>query len=92
MRSSASPSLAVLAVVLGVCAAAKDRIVCDTTVGVGDGTLIIELWEDIAPNGVQRFSEMVEDGFFTDMPFFRCAPKPPVQTRVLFFLCRRACP
>ena len=65
------PSL--LCALLGACAAAKDRVVCETTVGVGDGILTIELWDDIAPKGVERFSAMVEDGFFTDIPFFRCA-------------------
>ena len=47
------------------------RLVCETTVQSGDGILEIELWPTVAPHGVQRAVELVEDGFFNDLPFFR---------------------
>lgn len=44
---------------------------CETTVQVGDGMITIELWPWAAPHGVKRVVDMAEDGFFTDLPFFR---------------------
>ena len=55
------------------------HIECETTVAVGDGKLVIELWEETAPIGVERFVALVEDGFFTDLPFFRAIPRFLIQ-------------
>jgi len=52
-------------------AQARQVLNCETTVAVGDGRLVIELWEDIAPIGAKRVKELAESGFFTDLPFFR---------------------
>jgi peptidyl-prolyl cis-trans isomerase A (cyclophilin A) len=52
---------------------------CDTTVAVSDGRITIELWERTAPNGVKRFVDLVESGFFTDLPFFRAIPNFLIQ-------------
>lgn len=51
----------------------------DTTVQVGDGTIVMDLWDRTAPIGAQRFVELVEDGFFTDLPFFRAIPRFLIQ-------------
>jgi hypothetical protein len=69
----------VLALVASVAAIPPRQIVCDTTVQVGDGRIIIELWEQTAPIGVKRFVELVNDGFFEDLPFFRAIPNFLVQ-------------
>jgi cyclophilin family peptidyl-prolyl cis-trans isomerase len=46
------------------------KILCETTVKVGDGVLEIELWSATAPIGVRRVIDLVNDEFFTDLPFF----------------------
>ena len=53
---------------------AGSRIVCDTSVSVGDGKITIELWPQSAPVGVQRFVDLVKDGFFDGLPMFRAVP------------------
>jgi len=63
--------LITLACVLPARGSQSKRLVCETTVRNGDGVLEIELWPTVAPNGVQRVVELVEDGFFNDLPFFR---------------------
>lgn len=60
-------------------AAPIPRVVCETTVAVGDGELHIDLWQDVAPNGVKRLIELVDDGFFTNLPFFRAIPNFLIQ-------------
>ena len=60
-----------LACALGAHGSPPKRLVCETTVQSGDGILEIELWPAVAPHGVQRAVELVEDGFFNDLPFFR---------------------
>ena len=44
---------------------------CETT----QGLLRIEIYEDWAPLGAARFLELVADGFYTDIAFFRCVDK-----------------
>lgn len=44
------------------------RVKCMTT----KGPLVIEVYRDWAPLGADRFLELVKDGFFTDIAFFRC--------------------
>ena len=39
-----------------------------------DGKIEIELWDEVAPRGVARLTEMVKSGFFVDLPFFRAVP------------------
>lgn len=46
---------------------------------MGDGRIVIDVWEKTAPIGAQRLLEMVNDGFFTDLPFFRAIPRFLVQ-------------
>ena len=55
------------------------KVVCTTTVKQGDGSLTIELWPSSAPVGVQRFVDLVNDGFFTDLPMFRAIPNFLIQ-------------
>ena len=64
---------------VGSTAAGAKQIVCDTTVKVGDGKIVIDLWEKTAPIGAQRLEELVTDGFFTDLPFFRAIPRFLIQ-------------
>jgi len=54
-------------------------VVCETTVNVGNGQIVIELFPEAAPKGVERLVEMVKDGFFTDLPFFRAIPNFLIQ-------------
>ena len=63
----------------GSAAATTRSLVCDTTVKAGDGQLTIELWDQTAPVGVQRLLDMVNDGFFDDLPFFRAIPNFLIQ-------------
>ena len=71
MRTRPLASLVALVVPSLTVAVARDKVVCETTVKAGGGVLTIELWDHVAPIGARRFAEMVEDGFFTDLPFFR---------------------
>jgi peptidylprolyl isomerase/peptidyl-prolyl cis-trans isomerase B (cyclophilin B) len=52
------------------------RAVLDTTRGV----LVIELFPDVAPKTVARFTELVKKGFYDGLPFYRVLPKFLVQT------------
>ena len=63
------PYFVVLFLPVALC---SERLVCETSVKVPDpnGTLEIELWPATAPIGVRRIREMVDSGFFTDLPFF----------------------
>ena len=72
LMARALASLVALLVPALTLAVARDKVVCETTVKSGtDGVLTIELWDHVAPIGARRLTEMVEDGFFTDLPFFR---------------------
>jgi cyclophilin family peptidyl-prolyl cis-trans isomerase len=44
------------------------RVACQTT----KGPLLIEVYPDWAPIGARRFLELVLDGFYTNIAFFRC--------------------
>lgn len=44
------------------------KISCETT----KGPLLFEIYRDWAPNGADRFVELVQTGFFTDIALFRC--------------------
>jgi len=55
------------------------HVVCDTTVNVGDGRIVIELWPHAAPLGVQRLTELVHDHFMDGLPMFRALPNFLVQ-------------
>ena len=46
------------------------RVACETTVKANGGVLEIELFPTSAPIGVQRVVDLVEGGFFTDLPFY----------------------
>ena len=40
-------------------AEASRQVVCETTVAVGDGKLVIDLWDSVAPVGAKRLVELV---------------------------------
>jgi cyclophilin family peptidyl-prolyl cis-trans isomerase len=44
------------------------RVHCTTT----KGPLVIEVYRDWSPLGADRFLELVKDGFYTDIAFYRC--------------------
>ena len=44
------------------------RVSCATT----KGDILLEIYRDWAPLGADRFLELVRDGFFSDIAFFRC--------------------
>jgi peptidyl-prolyl cis-trans isomerase A (cyclophilin A) len=44
------------------------RVHCTTT----KGPLVIEVYRDWSPLGADRFLELVQDGFYTDIAFYRC--------------------
>jgi peptidyl-prolyl cis-trans isomerase A (cyclophilin A) len=44
------------------------RVKCTTT----KGPIVIEVYRDWAPLGADRFLELVKDGFYTDIAFYRC--------------------
>lgn len=71
-----SRSLALLA--LASVARCSVRLSCETTVSVQGGALEIELWPKTAPRGVERLVELVEGGFFTDLPFYSVLDTPGV--------------
>jgi cyclophilin family peptidyl-prolyl cis-trans isomerase len=52
------------------------RAVLDSTRGI----LVIELFPDVAPKTVGRFTELVKKGFYDGLPFYRVLPKFLVQT------------
>ena len=79
MMASMLRSMALLLLLRDVAGGSPDRLVCDTTVAVGDGKITIELWDHVAPIGAKRLAEMAEDGFFTDLPFFRAIPNFLIQ-------------
>lgn len=67
---------ATLMVLVGAAPANRTpRIVCDTTVQVGEGRITIALWPHTAPIGVQRFLDLTNSGFFTQLPLFRAVPR-----------------
>ena len=45
-----------------------DIVECDTT----KGSFVLEIYRDWSPRGADRFVELVKDGFFQDIAFFRC--------------------
>mmetsp|Transcript_11038 Transcript_11038/g.18522 ORF Transcript_11038/g.18522 Transcript_11038/m.18522 type:complete len:258 (+) Transcript_11038:42-815(+) len=53
---------------IGLAQEVNQRVQCETT----KGSLIIEIYRDWAPLGADRFLELVKDGFYTDIAFFRC--------------------
>ena len=79
MSSQRGCLVGVVLALLRAASARGDSIVCDTTVAVGDGKITIELWDDVAPKGAARLVELVEDGFFTNLPFFRAIPNFLIQ-------------
>ena len=48
-------------------APAQYTVELDTT----KGTIVIEVYRDWAPNGADRFYELVQQGYYTDVAFFR---------------------
>lgn len=44
------------------------RVACSTT----KGPFVVEVYRDWAPLGADRFLELVEDSFYTDIPLYRC--------------------
>jgi hypothetical protein len=67
--------LAVLAaVVVRAAAESQDvdtithQVECTTT----KGTLMIDVYRGWSPRGADRFVELIEDGFYNDIAFFRC--------------------
>lgn len=50
------------------------------TIETSQGTLKIELWPDEAPNHVQNFTKLAEDGFYDGLLFHRVIPGFMVQT------------
>ena len=68
-----------LLLIASAAAAIQQHVECDTTVAIGDGKLYIDLWPGTAPIGVARFVELIEGGFFTDLPFFRAIPRFLIQ-------------
>ena len=46
------------------------RVLCDTTAG----PWTVEVHPSWSPNGAKRYLELVEDGFFTNLPLFRAVP------------------
>lgn len=48
---------------------------CETT----QGLIRIEVYKDWAPLGAQRFLDLVQDGFFTDIALYRCVKRFLVQ-------------
>jgi len=52
-------------------AQASVRLKCNTTVGVNDGILEVDLWPGTAAHGVRRIIAMAEDSFFSNLPFFQ---------------------
>mmetsp|Transcript_20089 Transcript_20089/g.19387 ORF Transcript_20089/g.19387 Transcript_20089/m.19387 type:complete len:385 (+) Transcript_20089:170-1324(+) len=51
--------------------AVTSKVVCDTT----KGSITIEVHRGWAPLGADRFIDLVKDGFFTDIAFFRCVER-----------------
>lgn len=47
------------------------RVSCETT----KGQIEIEVYPEWAPVGAQHFLELVVDGFYTNISFFRCVPR-----------------
>jgi len=54
---------------------------CETT----KGPLTIEVHKDWSPLGAERFLELVQDNFFTDIAFFRCVEGFLTQFGYLFY-------
>ena len=52
-------------------APSQTTITCTTNVDVGDGKLVIEMWDQTAPIGVERVVALAESGFLDGLPFFR---------------------
>lgn len=51
------------------------KVVCDTT----KGSITIDVHRGWAPIGADRFIDLVKDGFYTDIAFFRCVKQFLVQ-------------
>ena len=80
MRAAPSPVMMGFGVLLTLAGTASaTRVVCETTVAVGDGKIIIELWPQSAPIGVKRFQELVQGGFMNGLPMFRAIPNFLIQ-------------
>lgn len=50
------------------------------TIETSQGTITIELWPDKAPNHVENFVKLAEDGFYNGLVFHRVIPNFMVQT------------
>lgn len=44
------------------------------TLETSEGTLVLELWDDVAPGHAENFLKLVDDGFYDDLTFHRIIP------------------
>ena len=65
---------AILLLAVGISLAQATTLTCTTSVKVGDGKIVIELFDDAAPLGVERVIKLAETGFLDGLPFFRAIP------------------
>jgi peptidyl-prolyl cis-trans isomerase B (cyclophilin B) len=54
---------------------------------MNDGTFMIELFPEDAPNTVDNFLKLVESGYYDGMIFHRIVPGFIIQTAKVFELC-----
>ena len=64
------PTLVLILAFLASCAAQTSHVKCETT--AGSFTAVVD--RSLSPQGVDRFLELVQDGFFTDMLLYRVIP------------------
>lgn len=60
--------------VAGVALAANAAEFSTVKLATSEGPIVIELREDWAPIGVQRFDQLVKEGFYDEAKFFRVVP------------------
>jgi peptidyl-prolyl cis-trans isomerase A (cyclophilin A) len=60
-------------------AKAKAPAVYNVKMNTSKGSFVIEVHRDWAPNGADRFYNLVKSGYFTDVAFFRCIKEFMVQ-------------
>ncbi|MEX0745200.1 MAG: peptidylprolyl isomerase [Phycisphaeraceae bacterium] len=44
------------------------------TLETSEGTMVLELWNDVAPGHAENFLKLVDDGFYDDLTFHRVIP------------------
>ncbi|MEX0655556.1 MAG: peptidylprolyl isomerase [Phycisphaeraceae bacterium] len=44
------------------------------TLETSEGTMVLELWNDVAPGHADNFLKLVDDGFYDDLTFHRIIP------------------